>query len=286
LKFESHYPPLCGIVQLTNSAALSELEFHNKMSPIRIFQDISAFLITLLIWAYFLFGSTVIFIFGHIPAYLFSKNRAEAFQNLNHINMKGFFTLTRFLIPRTKFKIQKEIRQLHSSVIVCNHLSYLDPILLVSLLNRHSTIVKSTFFRVPFFGWLLRNSCYMPSTTSDFMGQSMVENLERIKGHLSTGGNFFVFPEGTRSRNGSLALFNKGAFTIARYCNAPLNLVYIKNTNKLFQPGTFLFKTHNYIDIEVELIGSIDPDYRGNNFSISAVADEARNIFEQKIARS
>ena len=30
LKFESHYPPLRGIVQLTNSAALAELEFHNK----------------------------------------------------------------------------------------------------------------------------------------------------------------------------------------------------------------------------------------------------------------
>ena len=256
------------------------------MSPIKIFQNASALFITLLIWAYFLCGSTVIFLFGHIPAYLFSKNRARAFQNLNHINMKGFFALTRFLVPRTKFKIQKQIRQIQSSVVVCNHLSYLDPILLISLFKRQCTIVKSTFFRVPFFGWLLRNSCYMPSATSDFMGQSMVEHLDRIKEHLAAGGNFFVFPEGTRSRDGRLAPFNKGAFSIARYCNAPLKLVYIKNTDKLFQPGTFLFKTHNYIDIEVELIGSINPDYGSDNISISAVTDEARNIFEQRIARS
>ena len=254
------------------------------MSPIKIYQNTSAFLITLLIWAYFLLGSTVIFLFGHIPAYLFSKNHARAFQNLNHINMKNFFALTRFLIPRTKFKIPNEIRQINSSVVVCNHLSYLDPILLTSIFKRHCTIVKNTFFQVPFFSWLLKNSCYMPSESGESMGQKMVENLENIKEHLAAGGNFFVFPEGTRSRDGRLAPFNKGVFSIARYCNAPLKMVYIKDTNKLFQPGTFLFNTRENIEIEVELIGALTPNYKSDNFSISAVADEARNIFEQRIA--
>ena len=256
------------------------------MSPIKIFQNASALLITLLLWTYYLFGSTVFFLLFYVPAYLFSKNRARAFQTLNHMNMKIFFALTRFLIPRTKFKIQDEIRQLQSSVVVCNHLSYLDPILLVSLLKRQSTVVKSTFFHVPFFGWLLRNSCYMPSASSELEGQAMVENLESIKEYLAAGGNFFVFPEGTRSRDGKLTPFNKGVFSIARYCNVPLKLVYIKDTDKLFKPGTFLFNTRDYIEIEVELIGSLELDYKSDNFSISAVADEARNIFEQRIARS
>ena len=109
----------------------------------------------------------------------------------------------------------------------------------------------------------------------------MVENLENIKEHLAAGGNFFVFPEGTRSRNGRLATFNKGVFSIARYCNAPLALLYIKNTNKLFRPGSFLLNTADDIEIELELIGSLTPDYKSNNFSISAVADEARKIYEQ-----
>jgi len=255
------------------------------MPPIKIFQNTSAFLITLLIWVYFLFDSAVIFLFGHIPAYLFSKNRARAFQNLSYINMKNFFALTRFLIPRTKFKIQDEVRQIKSSVVICNHLSYLDPILLTSIFKRQCTIVKSTFFHVPFFGWLLRNSCYMPSESSEEEGQTMVENLESIKEHLAAGGSFFVFPEGTRSRDGKLASFNKGVFSIARYCNAPLKLVYIKNTDKLFKPGTFLFNTRDNIEILVELIGSFTPDYKSDVFSISAVANEVRNVFEQRTRR-
>ena len=249
-------------------------------------QPVIDLFITLLLWSYFFFGSIVFFFFFYGPAYFFAANRATALQNLNHIHMKYFFSLTRWLIPRTKFAIQKEVRGIHSSVIVCNHLSYLDPILLISLLPQQLTIVKSTFFKVPFFGWLLKNSGYVPSAPSEMLGPAMVKNLESIKEHLAAGGNLFVFPEGTRSRNGKLAPFNKGVFSIARYCNAPLALIFIKDTDKLFRPGSFSFNTHDYNDIKVELIGSLKPDYRSNDFSIWAIADQTRRIYEARVGNS
>jgi 1-acyl-sn-glycerol-3-phosphate acyltransferase len=236
-------------------------------------------------WCYFLFGYLFILLFLYIPAYVFAENRATALQNLNHVHLKCFFALTRLLVPRTKFKIPKDVREIHSSIVVCNHLSYLDPILLVSLFGRQRTIVKHTFFKVPIFGWLLKNYGYISSCASDMTGPTMINNLEDIKEHLASGGIVFVFPEGTRSRDGKLAPFNKGVFTIARYCNAPLKLILISGTNKLFPPGHYLFNTRDYNEIQLELIGSLEPDYKGNNFSISAVADEARNLFEEKIAK-
>jgi 1-acyl-sn-glycerol-3-phosphate acyltransferase len=255
------------------------------MSKTRSIRRLLNFFITLLLWFYFLVGSIVFFFLLYIPVYIFAENRATAFQKLNHIHMKNFFTLARWLIPRTKFDIQKEIRHVHSSVVVCNHLSYLDPILLISLLPRQCTIVKSTFFKVPFFGWLLRTSGYVPSMPSEMLGPAMIKNLEEIKKHLAAGGNLFVFPEGTRSRDGKLAPFNKGVFGIARYCNAPLKIVYIQGTNKLFPPGFFLFNTRDFNKIKVELIATLEPDYRNSNFSVSAVIDQSRRLFDERIAK-
>lgn len=255
------------------------------MFLVRFFHFMIDFFVTLIMWCYFLFGYLFILLFLYIPAYIFAEDRATALQNLNHVHLKIFFALTRVLVPRTKFKIFEDVRKIHSSIVVCNHLSYLDPILLVSLFGRQRTIVKHTFFKVPVFGWFLKNYGYISSGASDMTGAAMINNLEAIKEHLASGGIVFVFPEGTRSRDGNLAPFNKGVFTIARYCNAPLKLVFISGTNKLFQPGHYLFNTRDYNEIRLELIGSLEPDYRGNNFSISSVADETRNIFEEHIAK-
>ena len=256
------------------------------MSIVRFFQRITDLFITFILWFYFLFGYMFILLFLYIPAYVFAESRITALQNLNHVHLKCFFALTRLLIPLTKFNIPKDVREINSAVIVCNHLSYLDPILLVSLFQRQRTIVKYTFFKVPIFGWFLKNYGYISSGSSDMIGPAMINNLENIKRHLAGGGIVFVFPEGTRSRDGNLAPFNNGVFTIARYCNVPLKLILIKGTNKLFQPGHFLFNTREPNEIQLELIGSLEPDYKGNNFSISALADEARNIFEEKITKT
>src|SRR5208283_3316222 len=256
------------------------------MSIVRFFQRIIDLFITLILWFYFIFGYLFILLFLYIPAYIFAENRATALQNLNHVHLKCFFALTRLLIPRTKFKIPKDVREIHSSIVVCNHLSYLDPILLVSLFQRQLTIVKHTFFQVPIFGWLLKNYGYISSGSSDMIGPAMINNLEAIKEHLVSGGYLFVFQEGTRNRDGNLAPFNKGVFSIARYCNAPLKFIFIKDTNKLFQPGHFLFNTRNFNQIQLELIGSLEPDYKDNNFSISVVADQARSLFEEKIRKT
>jgi len=251
----------------------------------RFFQRIIDLLVTSILWCYFLFGYLFILLFLYLPVYVFARSRVAALQNLNHIHLKIFFALTRLLVPRTEFIIPEDVRKIHSSVIVCNHLSYLDPILLVSIFRRQKTIVKHTFFKVPIFGWFLKNYGYMSSGSDNTRGPVLINNLEDIKEHLASGGVLFVFPEGTRSRDGNLAPFNKGVFTIARYCKAPLKLILITGTNKLFSPGHFLFNTCEFNQIKLELIGSLEPDYKSSNFSISAIADQSRSIFEEKIAK-
>ena len=248
------------------------------------FRRIVEFSLTVLLWTYFLAGYLFVLLFLFVPFVLAAKRRDIALQKINHIHLKIFFVLTRFFASGVRFHIDEKVRTLRSSVIVCNHISYLDSILLVSLYDRHTTIVKNTFFSVPIFGWFLRKTGYVPSAPSEMEGDAMIGNLEAIKEHLDEGGNLFVFPEGTRSHDGRLAPFNKGVFSIARYCNKGVALVMIRGTDGLFQPGTFIFHLHSRRPVSVELIGSITPDYQSADFSINSFAREAREVFEQRLA--
>lgn len=254
------------------------------MSPIRFCKRMIDFCRTVLLWAYFLFGYLFILLFLFVPSYIHLKSSAAVLQKMNHIHLKCFFAWLRCLSPRTKIAIASDVRSLRSSIIVCNHVSYLDPILLVSQFPRHTTIVKNTFFRVPIFGWFLKQAGYVPSPSSSMFEPSMMTHLEDIRRHLAAGGNLFMFPEGTRGHRGKLLPFNKGVFSIARYCNTGLKLVFIRDTDKLFRPGTFSFQTHETNTISLELIASLTPDYQAKDFSISTLADQARCVFERKIA--
>lgn len=249
--------------------------------PIRIYflKRIVDLLVTLIIWIYYILGFLLFFSPLYLAAFIFSSNREIAFQRLNNLYYRSFFCIVRAMVPGLKIRVQDAVTSIRSSVIVCNHLSYLDPILLISLFPKHKTIVKGIFFKIPVFGWMLKTSGYIPSSVGGMASSGIIENMERMGGYLSSGGNLFIFPEGTRSRNGKIGKFNDGAFKIARRFGAPITALRIKNTNGLFAPGKFLFNTCNPNTIEVRLIKDLNPDYKNDAFSISGLVDQVRSLY-------
>jgi 1-acyl-sn-glycerol-3-phosphate acyltransferase len=247
-------------------------------------KSIPDFTITVLLWIYYVLGFLVFFFPFYVwVALLFPARREETFQRLNHRLHRQFFSLVRLLVPKVKWRISEEVRALRSGMIIANHLSLLDPILFVSLFERQKTIVKSDYFRFPVFGWVLRGSGYIPSMAEGLFTVNMIDQIKRMNGYLASGGNLFIFPEGTRSRNGRIGPFDSGAFKIARLSHAaPIHVVIIRNTHKLFPPGRFLFNTRDDNVIEVELAGTLWPDYDGDSFSLSGLMAEARSLMEGK----
>jgi 1-acyl-sn-glycerol-3-phosphate acyltransferase len=182
----------------------------------------------------------------------------------------------RLLMPGLKLHIPGEVMAIRSSVIVCNHLSFLDPILLVSLYEKQKTIAKSTFFKLPVFGWLLKNSGYLPSDTSGYFFNLMRERIADMPDYLAGGGNLFIFPEGTRSRDGKIGAFNKGAFSIAKKCRAPIAVLHIRNTGSLFPPDKILFNTCVDTTLSIELITILKPAYDDDNFSLTGLMESVQ----------
>lgn len=236
-------------------------------------------LVTLIIWIYYIPGFLLFFLPLYLAAFIFSSNREIAFQRLNNLFYRSFFCIVRALVPGLKIHVQDGLTSIRSSIIVCNHLSYLDPILLISLFPKHKTIVKSIFFKMPVFCWLMKTSGYIPSSSGGNNSLRIIESMERMGDYLSSGGNLFIFPEGTRSRDGKIGKFNDGAFKIARRFGAPIKVLQIKNTNDLFAPGKFLFNTCNQNTIEVRLIEHLNPDYKSDTFSISGLVDQVRALY-------
>jgi 1-acyl-sn-glycerol-3-phosphate acyltransferase len=225
------------------------------------FGRVYSFAATVILWIYFLGGGILFLLLLYLPARLFSPNRQQSFQRINSSFFRGLLQLIRKLFPMHQWQVDETLGQIRSSVIVCNHVSYLDPLIMIALFDRQKTIVKSKFFSYPIFGWLIENSGYLPATTEGRFGGIMIAQMEQMETFLAGGGNLFIFPEGTRSRSGKLGTFNAGAFKIARLCKAPIRIIRINNCDRLFTPGRFMFNTAIQNTITITPAGSIDPDY-------------------------
>jgi len=218
--------------------------------------------VTLTCWLYFTLGFLVFFSPLYLVAALFSSSKEDAFQRYNQAFYRGFFALLRILAPRQHWVVDERIGALRSSVIVCNHLSYLDPLLLIALLHRSKTVVKPVFFTLPIFGWVIRTAGYLPASATGRFARLMLAQMETMECYLAGGGNLFVFPEGTRSRNSSIGALNQGALKIARQCRAPVAVVCLRNTDRLFTPGRFVFASRRPNVISVRLVDQMIPGDR------------------------
>lgn len=257
--------------------ALSREELQQESIWCKGFKPVIDVMVTLVAWTYYTVGYVLFFAPFYLAAALFSKNPETAFQVLNHRFYKVFFRIIRVITPGLRFEVSNEVRAIRGSVIVSNHVSYLDPILLISLYPRQKTIVKPAFFKVPIFGRVLRQSGYISPLTEDTFDPSMIRQIEQLGSYLAQGGNLFVFPEGTRGREGRISPLSKGAFKIARRCKAPVQLVFIRNTDRLFRPGRFRFISCVPNTISLSLIGTIDPRQA---LSVTALMDQTRTLME------
>ncbi len=200
---------------------------------------------------------------------------------MNHRFFKGFLALLRTLAPNHKWTIDPKIKNIKGSIIVCNHLSYLDPLLFLSLLPHNKTIVKTKFFSAPVFGWLLDVSGYLPSSTEGRFAEKMIEQVENMGVFFAAGGNLFVFPEGTRNSSTSLERLHKGVFKIARMYQCPIQVLKISGTDKLFTPGRFFFNTTLENRITLDLLESIEPKNIKGKMTVSILHEKVRQAFLQ-----
>lgn len=240
--------------------------------------------VTMLCWGWFTAGFVLVFSWRYLGAFFFAPNREIAFQRLNSRFYQVFFRLLRAVAPKQRWRIDPGVAAIRSAVIICNHLSYLDPLLLISLFERQRTVVKSVFFRLPLFGQVIRASGYFPAAGEGEATRMMLDGMESMRAYLRDGGVLFLFPEGRRSRDGELGKLAPGALKIARMCGAPLYVVRLANTDRLFQPDTVLFRTGVPFTISLRVAARIEPEQEGRVLAVEELARRVRLAFTEQTA--
>lgn len=158
------------------------------------------------------------------------------------------------------------------SVIVSNHLSAFDIMVILALPANMIMIVKKWVWRAPFLGQLVRDAGYL------LVGQDSPEALlEKCADSLKKGVSVMVFPEGTRSKNGQMGRFHKGAFEIATKTNSPVIPVLLTNTQACIPRISFWIGDHQVV---IRALAPITPE----NFDYTLGARKLSKYTKEKMA--
>ncbi|MEJ2109656.1 MAG: lysophospholipid acyltransferase family protein [Acidobacteriota bacterium] len=123
-------------------------------------------------------------------------------------------------------------------------------------------IAKKSLFKVPFMGWHMRRSGYIPIDRENprNAARSIIKAAKEIRGGVSA----IAFPEGTRSRTGNLGRFHSGAFALALRAGVPLVPITLEGSNRVIVPKTLKVNPGVVIRIMIDSPIDLSPYTKGD----------------------
>lgn len=111
-------------------------------------------------------------------------------------------------VMRLELRNAEALRQCRNMMVFANHPSYLDVVVILSLMPRASCVVNGRLWRSPCYGGVVRAAGYIRNDNPDNLVEDCVAALDG-------GESVIIFPEGTRSVPGHPLRMSRGAAHIA-----------------------------------------------------------------------
>ena len=125
-------------------------------------------------------------------------------------------------------------------VIISNHQSMADIVVLYKIHTQFKWVSKESLFRVPFIGWCLSLTKHIKLARGEFSSIKKIyrEAAEWLRKDMSV----LFFPEGTRSETDEMNVFQNGAFKLAIKEKKPILPICLKGTRETIHKGSWVFR--------------------------------------------
>lgn len=157
-----------------------------------------------------------------------------------------FTTIFFFILLKTFFRLKvinvEKVPEKGGVIVVSNHVSHLDPLVIgVAVRKRQSSFMaKSGLFKIPLIGAFVKTFSF-PVDRDNPQPSTIKEAVKRLK----KGEIVVMFPEGGRSRDGSLLDAKRGTVMIAALSKAVVVPAFIEGTDKALPAGAKRIRLSN-----------------------------------------
>ncbi|MEI8345710.1 MAG: lysophospholipid acyltransferase family protein, partial [Candidatus Omnitrophota bacterium] len=222
-------------------------------------------LFSCLIWSGIFLATFVLFVralFFTVIFFFSDKERRKV-----HALGQGWADLLIDLNPFWKLKTVglENLDQRKTYVVVANHQSAADPIVIHKIRMQFKWIAKKSLFKIPLLGWYGRLSKHICLERGDF--GSVKKSYREAAYWLRRGISVVFFPEGTRSESGQMLDFKNGAFKLAIQLKIPVLPICIQGTLDAIPKGDWVFRKTAFATV------TILPAIETAHLEMSAYAD-------------
>ena len=186
-----------------------------------------------------------------ILTFLFDKRRW-----ILHYHSSLWSTIILALSPLWKVEIKgkENLDRTKNHVVIMNHQSLIDIPIAFRLFYPVKLIGKKILGLVPFIGWNMVLSGHLLVDRKDL--RSQMNTIRKMENIIKRKDSLLVFPEGTRSRDGNIGKFKKGAFRSAAITGASLLPVVIDGPYQILPRDGFI--ANRKASIKISILPSID----------------------------
>lgn len=193
------------------------------------------FIISIIAFLYFFIGCIILTIVGIFLILLIPLNfTRKLYHYCIHYYCKSLIYLMFTVKKKWIFESQEVFEK--PSIIIANHSSFVDILVMLSLHPRIIMLANDWVFNKSAYGFLVRMAGF-------YHVKNGYENaVPYLRKFIDQGYSIMVFPEGTRSIDGEMKRFHKGSFYLAEKLNLDITPVFIHGLHLAMPKGDYLLK--------------------------------------------